>query len=66
MPLFQCNPTACVTALSGNCSAAGTACPSGTSYNASNASACIDAHAGESCTDVANNVSPASCSHICR
>jgi hypothetical protein len=74
--LFQCNPTgaaqaygsssACVTALSGNCNAAGTACPGGTSYNPSNASACINDYAGESCTDVTNNVSPASCSHICQ
>lgn len=74
--LFECNPTqagqaygnsgACVTALSGSCSAAGTACPSGTSYNASNASACINAYAGESCTDVTNQVTPSSCSHICQ
>lgn len=74
--LFQCNPTqsaqaygssgACVTALSGNCTAAGTACPSGKSYNASNASACINAYAGESCTDVSNEVTPASCSQICQ
>jgi hypothetical protein len=74
--LFQCNATgaaqaygsssACVTALSGNCNAAGTACPGGTSYNPSNASACINDYAGESCTDVTNNVSPASCSHICQ
>jgi hypothetical protein len=74
--LFQCNPSgaaqaygsssACVTALSGNCNAAGTACPSGTSYNASNAATCINDYANESCTDVTNNVSPTSCSHICQ
>ena len=38
----------------------------GTSYNASNASTCINDYANESCTDVTNNVSPASCSHICQ
>ncbi|HTS82690.1 MAG TPA: hypothetical protein VMH40_18960 [Myxococcaceae bacterium] len=74
--LFQCNPSgaaqaygsssACVTALSGNCNAAGTACPSGTSYNASNAAACINDYSNESCTDVTNNVSPASCNKICQ
>ena|SRR5689334_5739581 len=74
--LFECNPNqsaqaygnsaGCVTALSGNCSAAGTACPSGTRYNVSNASACISAYGSESCTDVANEVTPSSCSHICQ
>jgi hypothetical protein len=74
--LFECNPTqagqaygssaACVTALSGNCSAAGTACPSGKSYSASNASACINAYGSESCTDVTNGVTPASCGQICQ
>jgi hypothetical protein len=74
--LFQCNPTgsaqaygsssACATALSGNCNSAGSACASGTSYNASNAATCINDYANESCTDVTNNVSPSSCSHICQ
>src|SRR5215470_19527066 len=57
--LFECNPTqagqaygsasACATSLSGGCSTTGTSCPSGKSYSASNASACINAYAGESC-----------------
>ena len=74
--LFQCNPTgsaqaygtsaACVTALSGNCNAAGSACPSGKSYSASNASTCINDYANESCTDVTNEVTPASCNNICQ
>ena len=74
--LFECNPTqagqaygnsaGCVTALSGNCTSAGTACPSGKSYNASNASACINAYGSESCTDVTNGVTPPSCGQICQ
>ena len=40
--------------------------PSGTSYDASSASACINADAGESCTDVSNEVTPTRCSHICQ
>ena len=74
--LFECNPTGsaqaygssstCASTLSGNCNSSGTACPSGKSYSASNASACINAYAGESCTDVTNQVTPSSCNSICQ
>ena len=73
--LFQCNQAGaaqvygtsanCASSLSSGCTSAGTACPSGTSYNAGNSSSCINDYANESCTDVTNSVTPASCSKVC-
>ena len=73
--LFQCNPTgagqvyqnasACASTLGANCSNAGSSCPSGTSYNAGNAQTCINDYGNESCTDIENGTTPASCSHVC-
>ena len=74
--LFQCNSSgatqvygsasACASSLSAGCSSGNASCPSGTSYNASNASTCINDYGNESCTDVTNGVTPASCSKVCQ
>jgi len=75
--LFQCDPTgagqlyqnasACASTLGANCSNASGSCPSGTSYNAGNAQTCINDTANESCADIQNGTTPASCStsHLC-
>jgi hypothetical protein len=73
--LFQCDPagaaqayqnaSACASTLGANCSSAGSSCPSGTSYNAGNAQSCINDYGNESCTDIENGTTPASCSHVC-
>jgi starvation-inducible outer membrane lipoprotein len=35
------------------------------SYNAGNASTCINDYGNESCSDIMSGVTPASCSHVC-
>ncbi len=74
--LFQCNPSgaaqlygtaaSCESSLSSGCSAGNASCPSGTSYSASAASTCINDYGAESCTDIQNGVTPASCSKVCQ
>jgi len=70
--LFQCNPTvaaqayanaaACTAALSSACTSQNTGCPSGTSYNASNANTCINDLKNQSCTEFNSGNPPNSCS----
>ena len=74
--LFQCNPTGaaqlygnastCASNLGAGCTANNASCPSGTSYNAGNASTCINDYSNESCTDLTNGVTPASCNKVCQ
>jgi len=74
--LFQCNASgaaqvygsvsACTSNLGAGCSSGNASCPSGTSYNAGNATTCINDYGNESCSDIMSGVSPASCSHVCQ
>lgn len=74
--LFQCNPTGaaqlygnastCASNLGAGCTASNASCPSGTSYSAGNASTCINDYSNESCTDLTNGVTPASCNKVCQ
>ena len=74
--LFQCNgasaaqiygsASACASNLGAGCSSGNASCPSGTSYNAGNASTCINDYGNESCTDISSGVTPSSCNHVCQ
>lgn len=74
--LFQCNAagaaqlygnaSTCASTLSTGCTSTNASCPSGKSYNASAASSCINDYGNESCTDVTNGVTPASCNNVCQ
>jgi len=74
--LFNCYPSeaaqvytnvgTCETTLSATgCTTANTTCPTGKTYNSSNASQCITDYSKQSCTDVGNGTVPTSCSNIC-
>ena len=55
----------CTTAAELRLGCANAACPSGTTYSSSAASQCLSDVNNESCTDINNSVTPASCSSPC-
>lgn len=44
------------------CTTANTTCPQGTHFNSDNANRCVEDYKNESCTDLGNGITPASCS----
>jgi hypothetical protein len=56
----------CTTAAEAQLGCSTAACPSGKTFNSSAASQCLSDVNSESCTDINNAVTPASCSNTCQ
>src|SRR5678815_2784599 len=74
--LFECEPTGsqqlfgsvgnCTTTYSNQvCTSERTACPTGYSFNSGNSDRCIDDYRHAPCDDLANGITPSSCSTVC-
>jgi len=56
---------ACITAAETNLNCSSASCPAGTTFSSSAANQCVSDVNNESCTDIQNEDTPASCSTTC-
>ncbi len=66
MDLGTTSVSQCITNGEANVGCATAVCPAGTTFNSSAASQCVNDVNAESCTDIGNGVTPASCSTGCQ